>query len=169
MKGSPVRVRASASPICKDFFSEQAARFARLAREGSTWGPRLAATRPFRIASLIVIRRRRGASRMTLGVRAGGEAGVGVAEVLGHFVERPPFVEKQGRAGVAKVVTPEVGDAGTLERRDPDAAAPVVATEVTALAVREHELLRVRASACEVELDGFARDRLVQGPVAAPP
>src|SRR5215203_3521249 len=35
MKGSPVRVRASALSICRDFFSERAARSARFASEGS--------------------------------------------------------------------------------------------------------------------------------------
>jgi hypothetical protein len=59
-------------------------------------------------------------------VGAGGEAGIGVAEVLGDLVERPAFVEEQRRAGVAKVVAAEVGNTGALERRDPDSATPVM-------------------------------------------
>jgi hypothetical protein len=85
-----------------------------------------------------------------------------VAEVLGHLVQRPALVQEQRRAGVAQVVAAEVRDAGALERGDPDAAPPVVAAEVAALAVREHELLRGRAAPGEIELEELARDRLEQ-------
>jgi tetratricopeptide (TPR) repeat protein len=64
-----------------------------------------------------------------------GEAGVAVAKVLGDLVQRAAFVDEQRGAGVAEVVAPEVGDAGALESGDPDAAAPVVPTQVAALAV----------------------------------
>jgi hypothetical protein len=57
-------------------------------------------------------------------VRAGGEAGISVAEVLGELVERTTLVEEQGGAGVAEVVAPEVGEGGPLERWYPDAPAP---------------------------------------------
>jgi NADPH-dependent 2,4-dienoyl-CoA reductase/sulfur reductase-like enzyme len=41
-------------------------------------------------------------------VGAGGEAGVGVAEVLGDLGERAAFVEEQRGAGVAEVVAAKV-------------------------------------------------------------
>lgn len=68
-------------------------------------------------------------------VGACGEAGVAVAKVLGDLVQRAAFVDEQRGAGVAEVVAAEVGDAGALESGDPDAAAPVVPTQVAALAV----------------------------------
>jgi hypothetical protein len=92
-----------------------------------------------------------------------------VAEVFRDLVERAPFVEEQRRARVPEVVAAEVGDAGALERGDPDAAAPVVPAQVPALAVLEDELAPVGSTLSEVELDQLARDRLEQlGLTAAP-
>jgi hypothetical protein len=81
-----------------------------------------------------------------------------VAEVLGHLVQRAALVEKQCRARVAEVVATEVGDAGLLECRDPDAAAPVLAAEMPARRVGEDESAGRGASLREVELDELARD-----------
>ena len=87
------------------------------------------------------MRRRRGvAHHVCVGAR--GEAGVAVAEVFGDFVQRAALVEQQRGAGVAEVVAAEVGDAGALERGDPDAPAPVVSAQVAALAVGEDKRLR---------------------------
>src|SRR6266508_3677135 len=58
MKGSPVRVRASASLICGDFWREGTAGIAASAPEGSTRGLREAAARPLRIAASLRLRRR---------------------------------------------------------------------------------------------------------------
>ncbi|HEY7017638.1 MAG TPA: hypothetical protein VH297_04145 [Gaiellaceae bacterium] len=69
---------------------------------------------------------------------------------------------------MAQVVAPEVRDACALERGDPDAAAPVVSAEVTALAVREQKLLRVGAAAGKVELDELACDRHEELRLTAP-
>src|SRR5262249_10381714 len=49
------------------------------------------------------------------------------------------LVEEQRRAGVAEVVAAEVGEAGFLERGDPDASPPVLATEVAARTVGKDE------------------------------
>src|SRR4051812_11230194 len=117
MKGSAVRIRASALRVSRDFSLESSAEVPGSTREGSTRGLLLAAARPFRIASLIVMRRR-AASRMTCAyVRA--VKGVRMADVLGDLVERAALVEEQRGARVAKVVAPEVGDAGAVECRDP--------------------------------------------------
>jgi hypothetical protein len=58
MKGSAVRIRASALSIFRDFSLESRVEVTGTAVEGSTRGLRLAAARPVRIASLIVMRRR---------------------------------------------------------------------------------------------------------------
>jgi hypothetical protein len=112
----------------------------RIGRGGVYQGLRRAAARPVRIASLIVMRRRREASTHDVGVRARRETGIGVAEVLGDLVERPPFVKEQRCAGVAEVVAAEVGNPGALERWNPDAAAPVLPTQVAALTVGKTRL-----------------------------
>src|SRR4051794_15450644 len=94
-----------------------------------------------------------------MGVGARGEAGVGVAEVLGDLVECSALVEKQGGAGVAQVVAAEVGDASALECRNPNPAPPVLSTQVAAFGVREHEGVVAWATAGEVKAQQFARNR----------
>ena len=91
-------------------------------------------------------------------VGAGGKAGIGVAEMLGYLVQRPPLVEQQRRAGVAQVVAAEVGDAGPLERRNPDSSPPVLPAQVATRSIREHERLCAWPAPSEVELDQLARD-----------
>ncbi|HEX5174680.1 MAG TPA: hypothetical protein VFV91_11120 [Gaiellaceae bacterium] len=81
-----------------------------------------------------------------------------MSEVLGDLVQRAALVEEERGAGVAEVVAAEVGDAGALERGDPDAAAPVLAAQVAAGGVWEDERVRGRAALGEVERDEFARD-----------
>jgi hypothetical protein len=61
---------------------------------------------------------------------------------------------------VAQVVASEVGDAGALEHRDPDATAPVLPAEVAALAAGEHERVAIGATETEVKLGEFASDGL---------
>jgi hypothetical protein len=61
-----------------------------------------------------------------VGVDAGGEAGVRVAEMLGDVVQRAPLVEEQRGAGVAEVLTAQVGDVNAPERRNPRAPPPVL-------------------------------------------
>ena len=65
MKGSAVRVRASALLICRAFLADRLARLADSRPRGSTRGLREAVARALRIASVIGTRRRREASRMT--------------------------------------------------------------------------------------------------------
>lgn len=60
--------------------------------------------------------------------------------LLGDLVERATLVKEQG---VARIVAPEVGDAGSLERRDPDAPTPVLATQMASRAVGENEHARL--------------------------
>jgi hypothetical protein len=50
-------------------------------------------------------------------VGAGGEAGVGVAEVLRDLVQRAALVEQQRGAGVAEVVEADRRQAGLLQER----------------------------------------------------
>jgi len=69
-----------------------------------------------------------------------------VAEVLGDLVQRAALVEEQGRAGVTEVVAAEVGDAGALERGDPDAPPPVLPAQVAAGGVGEDERVGGRAA-----------------------
>jgi len=59
-------------------------------------------------------------------IGVGSEARVGAAEVVGDLVDRAALIDEQGCAGVAEVVGAKVGDAGVLERGDPDPAAPVL-------------------------------------------
>jgi hypothetical protein len=65
MKGSPVRVRASALSLCRDFLRRRLRSVVASWAEGSTRGLREATARALRIASLIGMRRRREPSRMT--------------------------------------------------------------------------------------------------------
>src|SRR4051794_28726102 len=94
MKGSAVRIRASALSVSRDFSLESSAEVPGSTREGSTRGLLLAAARPVRIASVIVIGSAGGvADDVRIGAR--GEAGISVAEVLGDLVERAALVEEQ--------------------------------------------------------------------------
>src|SRR3954452_341621 len=102
MKGSAVRIRASALPISRDFSSEAGSEVPGSTAEGSTRGLQRAAARPFSIASLIVMRRR-AASRMTCAYVRAVKPGVGVAEVLGDLVQRAAFVEEQRGAAAVSV------------------------------------------------------------------
>jgi hypothetical protein len=90
-----------------------------------------------------------------------------VAEVLGDLVQRAALVEEQRGARVAEVVAAEVSDACAFERGDPDATTPVVSAQVSAPAVGKDELVRLRPSTREVELDKLARDRLEELRLAA--
>ena len=141
MKGSPVRVRASALSISRDFSSDFACRSPGICGggvyQGSTAGGRAAFKDRFTDRDAPA-----GGIAHDVCVGARREAGVGVTEVLGDLVQRAAFVEEQRGAGVAEVIAAEVRNAGTLERGDPDAAAPVVPAQVAAQAVGEDERAR---------------------------
>ena len=68
-----------------------------------------------------------------MSVGAGGEARVGVAEVLRDFVQRAALVEEQGRTGMAEVVAAEVGNVRALERRVPGAGEMPLVEMIAAL------------------------------------
>ena len=51
-------------------------------------------------------------------LNAGGEARVGVTEVLGHLVECAALVDQEGREGVTQIVRAEVANSGGLKRVD---------------------------------------------------
>lgn len=98
-----------------------------------------------------------------VGVRACGEAGIGVAKVFSDLVDRASCVDEERCGRVAKVVCTEVGRAtrasaglasfvthasgcvageawiGTPKGGDPNAPTPVLATKVASAAVWEHE------------------------------
>jgi len=82
-----------------------------------------------------------------------------MSEVVRDLVHGAPFVEEERRAGVAEVVGAEVGEPSPPERGNPAAAAPVLPTEVAALAVAEDERKRLGLAGGEVELGELLGDR----------
>lgn len=88
-----------------------------------------------------------------MGVDPEGEAGVGVAEVVGDGADGLAGVDEHGSVEVAQrvhAVVPSGRDAGGLEGGLPGVGVEVVAVDRLALPAREHEVVAFGRPSAEV-------------------